>query len=84
MLNNFVAFIFIMTPIWILLGHIGKIIGAPLPLIANIWLLVGAGVCLLLRVRIPKPNGELIDLPGTLKVIWWLVWWPRYLKDRKR
>lgn len=82
--NHVLGLAFILLPIWILLSHFGSITGLPLNSIMNAWLIVGALVCRYYKVSIPTPSDKYLDLPGLLKLLWWLAWWPRYLKGTKR
>lgn len=84
MFNCAFGIIVILMPFWILLSHLGATTGLPLNAILNAWLIIGAIVCRLYKVSIPRPHSNYLDLPGLLKVIWWLAWWPRYLKGRPK
>lgn len=77
--NHLLGIVVILMPIWVLLSHVGSTVGLPLNSILNAWLIIGAIVCRLYKVSIPAPNSKYLDLPGLLKVVWWLAWWPRYL-----
>jgi hypothetical protein len=82
--NPVLGIIVILMPIWILLSHVGSTVGLPLNSLLNAWLIVGAIVCRLYKISIPSPNSNYLDLPGLLKVVWWLAWWPRYLNRRSK
>lgn len=77
--NHVLGIVVILMPIWILLSHVGSILGLPLNSILNAWLIIGAIICRAYKVRVPVPHSKYLDLPGLLKVVWWLAWWPRYL-----
>lgn len=82
--NLVIAFAFIMTPIWILLSHFGALAGIPLVSISNLWLLIGAIVIRARGLKPPAPKTDSVDLPGMLALIWWAVWWPRYIGGQRK
>lgn len=78
LLNHVLGIIVILMPIWILLSHVGSTVGLPLNWLLNTWLIIGAIVCWLYKVNIPIPSSKSLDLPGLVKVVWWVAWWPSY------
>ena len=82
--NLVIAFLFIMAPLWLLLSHIGAIVGFPLVLVTNLWLLIGALVIRTRGLKPPLPKADSVDLPGMLSLIWWAAWWPRYIGNQRK
>lgn len=44
------------------------------------WLCTGIGVMLYKNVTFPMPRTDEVDVAGALRMLWWAVFWPRYLK----
>ena len=47
------------------------------------WLTVGLLVMQIKVISYPKPYIDRIDVIGGLKVLWWALFWPRYLLQVK-
>jgi len=82
-INTIIAFVFVLTPIWILLSHIGTIVGLPVGSMLTLWIICGEVVIRVKRQPAPQLRTEFIDLPRALERLWWMLWWPRYLLDRR-
>lgn len=62
---------------------VGYLIGMPiLGLGVLVWMAVGGMVLMHLKVQYPVPSGEKFDLKGALSMIWWMAWWPWFLKKK--
>lgn len=44
-----------------------------------IWLNIGLMVMRLRKIDFPMPDTRRIDVRGGLKILWWALFWPRYL-----
>lgn len=44
-----------------------------------IWLNIGLMVMRLRKIDFPMPDTRRIDVQGGLKILWWALFWPRYL-----
>ena len=47
-----------------------------------VWLNIGLGVMQVKRIPFPTPDRHRIDVGGGLKVLWWALFWPSYLRRR--
>lgn len=43
------------------------------------WLTVGLLVMQIKEIRYPAPAVDRVDVIGGLRVLWWALFWPRYL-----
>ena len=48
-----------------------------------VWLNVGLFVMRLKKISFPEPAMNHIDIVGGLRVLWWALFWPRYLLSVK-
>jgi hypothetical protein len=48
-------------------------------LITIIWINVGVFVMRAKKMHIPMPDGRRIDVGGGVRLLWWALFWPRYL-----
>lgn len=44
-----------------------------------VWFNVGLFVMRMKRMAFPMPRPDRVDVGGGLRVLWWAVFWPRYL-----
>lgn len=47
-----------------------------------LWLTIGIGVMHAKKVRYPTPDMHSVDVRGGLRVLWWALFWPRYLSGK--
>lgn len=45
-----------------------------------VWLTVGLLVMQIKQIRYPAPAVDRVDIVGGLLVLWWALFWPRYLR----
>lgn len=47
-----------------------------------IWLNIGLMVMRLRKIEFPMPDMRRIDVRGGLNMLWWALFWPRYLLNK--
>jgi hypothetical protein len=51
-------------------------------LMAIVWLNVGLFIMRLKRMPFPTPDMGRVDVVGGLRVLWWALFWPSYLRRK--
>jgi hypothetical protein len=62
-----------------LVGVFSQKLILPVLLALTGWLIWGAKVISHRQMELPLPAEDRIDVRGALRVLWWMIWWPRYL-----
>jgi hypothetical protein len=50
-----------------------------LALITIIWINVGVFVMRAKKMHVPLPDSRRIDVGGGVRLLWWALFWPRYM-----
>jgi hypothetical protein len=51
-------------------------------LVAIGWLCTGILVMMARTTAFPLPRGDVIDIRGAFRTLWWASFWPRYLRRK--
>ena len=46
------------------------------------WLCTGIVVMLCKNLAFPMPRTDQVDIAGAFRMLWWAVFWPRYLRSK--
>jgi hypothetical protein len=46
-----------------------------------IWVNIGIFIMHIKKIDFPVPADEYVDIKGGLKMLWWAIYWPAYLRN---
>lgn len=74
---------FALLVVWALLLGAASLIddfyGTITRLVLVAWICIGICIMLSKKIDFPLPEGHRIDLFGAFRMLWWAIFWPRYL-----
>lgn len=49
-----------------------------------VWINIGLATIRIKKIILPMPDGSRIDVIGGFRILWWALFWPKYVLRNKR